>query len=108
MIKRISLVWKRDELTRGEFAAIWLGEHADVARRLPRLREYVIDIVDEPVGDGPDGIATVRFDSREDCDAAFGLPELAEPLLRTRNDFAKHVDVVFVDENVVHSEAMSS
>jgi uncharacterized protein (TIGR02118 family) len=107
MIKRISLVWKRDELTSGEFAAIWLGEHADIARQLPRLREYVIDIVDQPANGEPDGIATTRFDSREDCDAAFGTPEFAEPLERTRNEFAKQVSVVFVEENVVHRAAVT-
>jgi hypothetical protein len=31
MIKRISLVWKRPELSDVEFRRIWLGEHVEYA-----------------------------------------------------------------------------
>jgi len=98
MIKRISLVWKRPELSDSEFRRIWLGEHVDYAKQLSGVREYTIDFVtDAPVGT-PSAIATLRFDSREALDAAFGIPQLKENLLRTREQFAAAVQVMIVDE----------
>ena len=45
MIKRISLVWKRPELSDTQFRRIWLGEHVEYAKQLPGVREYTIDFV---------------------------------------------------------------
>jgi ABC-type sugar transport system substrate-binding protein len=52
----------------------------------------------------PDAIATVRFDTREALDAAFARPDLKADLLRTRNQFASALQLVFVDENAVVGE----
>lgn len=104
MFKRVTLLWKRPELSVGEFADAWLGEHAAYARQLPGLREYVIDIVENPGPNAPDGIATLRFDSREECEAAFATPDLKEDLLRTRNEFAISAQILHVEERVVHRE----
>jgi uncharacterized protein (TIGR02118 family) len=101
MIKRISLVWKRPELSDVEFRRIWLGEHARYASQLPGLREYTVDFVAEGVMDGPSAIATLRFDSREALEAAFAVPFLGENLFRTRDQFANAVQVMIVDEHVV-------
>jgi uncharacterized protein (TIGR02118 family) len=105
MIKRTSLVWKRRDISEREFRAAWLGEHVDYARRLPGLREYVVDFVEEGPPDGPSGIATLRFDTREALEAAFGTPGLTEALTRTRDRFAETVQVLFVDEHVVVGRA---
>lgn len=101
MIKRISLVWKRPELTDDEFRSLWLGEHVDHAKRLPGVREYVIDFVRQPPQGAPDAIATLRFDSREALESAFSDARLSEDLRRTREQFAQSVQVVIVDEQVV-------
>jgi uncharacterized protein (TIGR02118 family) len=101
MIKRVSLVTKRPELSRQQFIDRWLGEHVQVALQLPGLREYVIDFALEPDGNDPDGIATLRFDSREACDAAFAVPSLRDALRRTREDFAESAQVLFVDERII-------
>lgn len=101
MIKRISLVWKRAELSDAEFRRIWLGEHVDFAKQLPGVREYTIDFVADAPKGMPSGIATLRFDSREALEAAFGDPVLKENLLRTREQFAEGVQVMIVDECVV-------
>lgn len=107
MVKRISLVWKKAELTRAEFREIWLGEHVVVAKRLPGLREYAIDFVEEGGEGGPDAIATVRFDTRAALDAAFAIPELSSELRRTRDQFAASVQVIFVDECRIVGQAES-
>lgn len=110
MIKRITLVWKKAGLSDVAFKAIWLGEHATLAKQLANIRAYVIDfIADAPAG-APSGIATLRFDSREDLDAAFADRQLSDRMLATRNDFADRVQIFFADENVLingHTESRS-
>jgi len=103
VIRRFSLVRKRPELTREEFLARWSGEHVEIAKRLPGLRGYVIHLLE---GDDPpyDGIAITTFDSREDAERAFAIPELAEGLGRTRDDFAASVEVYFGEEHVIVEE----
>ena len=101
MIKRTSLVWKRPELSDLEFRLRWLGEHVTYAKSLAGLREYVIDFVTEGSNDGPSGIATLRFDSRDALDGAFRDPVLMGHLMRTREQFARAVQVMIVDEEIV-------
>jgi uncharacterized protein (TIGR02118 family) len=103
MIRRLSLVKKRSDLSREEFLARWTGEHVEIAKRLPGLRGYVIHILN---GDDPpiDGIAVTTFDSREDAERAFADPELVAGLGRTRDDFAESVEVYFANEHVIVEE----
>ena len=101
MIKRTSLVWKRPELSDADFRRIWLGEHVDYAKQLPGVREYVIDFIPTAPADMPSAIATLRFDSREALDAAFNISHLKQGLMRTRDQFAKAVQVSIVEECVV-------
>ena len=102
MIKRTSLVWRKAGLSRKAFRDLWLGEHATIAvEGLEGLREYVIDFVEEPPGDAPDGIAVLRFDSLEACEAAFSNKEVTDRLMETREAFAERVEVFFVDEAIV-------
>jgi hypothetical protein len=108
MIKRISLVWKRPELSDSEFRARWLGEHVSYARCLAGLREYVIDFVTEGPAGAPAGIATLRFDSREALDLAFSDPLIGKELVRTRDTFAKAVHVLLVDEHTIVSGSPTS
>jgi len=98
MIKRTTLVWKRPELTDAEFRQIWLGEHVTYAKQLPGLLEYTIDFVTEGPEGAPSAIATLLFESRAALDAAFSIPELKENLMRTREQFASRVQVMFVEE----------
>jgi uncharacterized protein (TIGR02118 family) len=101
MIKRVSLVWKRPELSNAEFRRVWLGEHVEYAKRLVGLREYMIDFVTEGPSDGPSGIATLRFDSHEALETAFGDAALSRDLMRTREQFARAVQVMIVAEEIV-------
>lgn len=105
MFKRVSIVRKLPHLSRDEFQRAWLGEHIKYASRLPGLREYVIDLVTAGPPGSPDGIATVRFDTRQACEAAFATRGLREDLLRTRGQFADRVDVLFVDERPIVIDA---
>ena len=101
MVKRISLVWKRSELSHEEFRRIWLGEHVEYARQLPGVREYIIDFVTDGPKDAPSAVATLRFDTRNALEAAFSDPCLKDNLMRTREQFAQEVQVMIVDECAV-------
>lgn len=101
MIKRISLVWKRPELSNEEFRRVWLGEHVDYAHKIPGVREYSIDFVTDGPDGAPSGIATLRFDHQTALEAAFSNPQLNEDLRRTRERFAQCVQVLIVEENIV-------
>jgi uncharacterized protein (TIGR02118 family) len=82
-----------------EFIAHWTGPHAQIVAKLPRLRGYEILHVTSAIEAGepaPDGFVVLRFDSREDADAALASAEMkaagedAEGYFR---DFAAfHVD----------------
>jgi uncharacterized protein (TIGR02118 family) len=101
VIKRVSLVWKRPELSDAEFRELWLGEHVDYARKIPGVREYTIDFTNNgPLG-APAGIATLKFDDEVALDKAFSDPQLNQHLKRTREEFAQHVQIIIVDENKV-------
>jgi hypothetical protein len=64
MIKRTSLVWKKPGLSDAAFKACWLGEHAELAKQLVGVREYIIDfIADAPTG-LPSGCARRDFHRR--------------------------------------------
>ena len=89
MIRRISVVHRRADISRDEFTQRWLGEHAEVAARLEGLRGYVVYIATDPLA------------SFEAAERAFADPGLADDLRRTREEFAESVEVSFVDEHVV-------
>lgn len=101
MIKRVSLVRKRPDLSREEFVAYWLGPHADIAREMPGALGYVVNVADDPELAGWDGFAEVWFESREAAEAAF----LTEPFVsRIRADRPKFVGeqrIFFAEEHVV-------
>jgi uncharacterized protein (TIGR02118 family) len=99
MIKRVSAVRRRADLSREEFVRLWIVEHGPVALELEGLREYTVDIVQGDVDPGFDGLATVRFDSLDAMQQAFADTRVAAELARTRESFAAKVTPVIVDEH---------
>jgi len=98
MIKRVSLVWKRADISAAEFRTLWLGEHAEQARTIPGARRYTIDFVEDPQPGQPSGIATLLFESRAALETAFSDPALTAELARSRAQFAYRVEILLVDE----------
>ena len=103
MIRRVSVVRRRPDISREEFIARWTGEHAHVAKHLQGLRAYVIYFASDEC-EAFDGIAVTSFDSRQAAETAFADPVVADELRRTREEFAATVEVCFVDEHVVVAE----
>lgn len=76
MVKLVALLRRRDGLSTEEFNRWWIRDHAPIAKQLPGLRGYRINLA---VG-GPepvlpyDGTAELWFDSVEAMEAAFATP----------------------------------
>jgi uncharacterized protein (TIGR02118 family) len=101
MIKRLSLARRLPGLTSDDFKSHWLGPHAEIARSIPRLRGYVVNIIPEPGDIGWDGIAETWFDTVEDATAAFTSGPTASLLIADRPKFIETVKIVMADEHVV-------
>jgi len=88
-------------MTPEAFAAHWLGPHADIARQIPRIRGYLINLPHDPEAAGWDGIAETWFDSAEDARQGFESEPIRSLLAEDRPKFLGDVRVFFVDEHVV-------
>ena len=78
MIKLIALVRKKAGMSTQAFRDHWINTHAPLARKIPGMRGYRINIADEP-GDMPqapyDGSAEIWFDDRAAMVAGLSSPE---------------------------------
>jgi uncharacterized protein (TIGR02118 family) len=97
--KRIGLLRMKPGLSHDQFVTHWTTVHAEMAKRLPRLRRYVINLIDRQKYPqlGYDGFSELWFDSIADHDAAFTSP-LGVELLADVENFAAGVDPVMVEE----------
>jgi uncharacterized protein (TIGR02118 family) len=75
--KRIGFLKKRPDLTEEQFLAHWQGTHAVLCQKIPHLRRYCVNFIDQRVtpGVGYDGFSELWFDSKEHHDEAFASPE---------------------------------
>jgi uncharacterized protein (TIGR02118 family) len=108
MIKSISLLTRRDELTHAEFVAHWVEIHAPLAHAVPGLARYVQShIIDErarpdiPTSDiAVDGIAELWFADRAQMDRANASPE-ARRLHQDGALFIGRIKTFIVEERVI-------
>ena len=109
MIKRISLITRKPELSREAFAEHWREIHGPLARPVPKVVRYVQNhIVDAgpahphlpKSGLAVDGIVEFWFESRADMDEAFATPE-AQALFADGALFIDTVTSFIVEEHVV-------
>ena len=100
--KRLGFQRRKAGLTQEQFVAHWVNVHAGLAKRLPRLRRYSINVIDrQRYPDlGYDGFSELWFDSQADCEAAFNSPEGAK-LLADLQNYVDGVDPVFVEEHQI-------
>ena len=73
MIRRVSFIRRKAELTPQEFFSHWTGRHAEIVRQLPGLRGLRFSRVDRcvPAEAQWDGVGETWFDSIVDADRAF-------------------------------------
>lgn len=73
MIKVMSLMKRRNDMSFQEFRKWLLDEHVEFARKLPGLRKYTANALISENPDAPyDGITELFFDSEEAMADAFG------------------------------------
>ena len=108
MIKSISLLTRRPELTHDEFIRHWVDVHAPLAHAVPRLRRYVQshivaertrpDIESHAID--VDGIAELWYDSVEDLQYAMSTPE-AKALHADGATFIGRIKTYTIEERVI-------
>ncbi len=101
IVKRVSIVRRREGLTHEQFADYWLGPHAELARGIPGARGYVINVAQEPEAAGCDGFAEVWFDSEEAARTAFSEEPFASVIAADRPKFVGDQTIFLVDEHAV-------
>ncbi len=102
MVKLVALLRRREGLTQEEFNEWWIKRHAPIARQLPGLRGYRINLVfGGPEEERPyDGTAELWFDGVEAMEAAFAAPVGQE----AGRDADEHTSVrihLYTDEHVI-------
>lgn len=83
-VSMVVLASRPPEWTVDKFTTWWRGDHAEMAKRLPKLIAYrhgkVIHDFDHPESPAWDGHAVLTFPTREDLDAALASPQWAEAI----------------------------
>jgi len=95
-------VYAKEGMTKEQFASYWLKKHAPLVKKMPGLKKYVINIVQETDGEEPgyQGTAELRFNSMEDLRKAFASPEGKKGVDDVKN-FARKVTNIKVEEIVI-------
>lgn len=93
---------KRETLSEQEFAKYWLEKHAPLARKMPGLRRYVVNVVRKPPNREPDyhGVVELWFDDIDSMKKGFASPEG----LNTQRDteaFASKLITLYIDEHEI-------
>jgi uncharacterized protein (TIGR02118 family) len=102
MFKMMILLKKKTTLTDEEFANYWLETHAPLAKKMPGLRKYVVNVVKRPPGREPDyhGVVELWFDDAASMKKAFISPEGAA----TQKDaeaFSASLTTMYIDEHAI-------
>ena len=85
MIKSLSILTRKSELTHAEFKAVWLDDHAPMVRAIPEVKKYVLSfVIDRPMkayvpihGVEIDAIAELWYADRAALAKAAARPEMA-------------------------------
>jgi len=96
------LLKKKSTFTDEEFANYWLGTHAPLAKRMPGLRKYVVNVVKRPPNREPEyhGVVELWFDDSAGMKSAFGSSEG----IATQKDtpaFTDSLTTMYIDEHVI-------
>lgn len=104
MVKVIYVLYRKEGLTREEFARHWTEIHIPIAQNLKRMRSYSIHPVTsamEILGDKEaDGFSVCVWDSMEDFEADAASPEMATAG-EDAAKFARHFEVYIVEDHTV-------
>jgi uncharacterized protein (TIGR02118 family) len=102
MFKLITLVTKKQMMSDKEFAEYLLEVHAGLAKKMPDLRRYVMNMVQRPPNKEPEyhAVAELWFDDRESMKKAFSSPE-GELTQKDTEEFASKTTTLFIEEHEI-------
>lgn len=109
MIKTVSLLTRKPEISHEEFVRHWVEVHAPLAHGIPGLRRYVLSLITEEAGarhDIPmqamevDGIAELWYDDIDTWRRAASTPE-AKRLHADGALFIGRIRTFVTEENVI-------
>ena len=111
LLKRMSILTKRPDISAERFRDEWFGFHADAVRKFPNLMGYTQNLVIDRIGPDltrpasheqipADGIVELWFESVDDIKAAFASPA-AEVSQRHALDFIGTITTYLVETHVI-------
>ena len=102
MFKLIILLKKKTGFTDEQFATYWLETHALLAKKMPGLRRYVVNVVMPPPKREPDynGVVELWFDSVDDMKKAFSSPE-GRATQKDTETFTANLTTMYIDEHSI-------
>ncbi len=102
MFKLMVLLEKKDNMTDEEFARYWLHTHAPLAKKMPGVKKYVVNIVKKP----PErqshyqGVVELWFEDIESMKMAFASTE-GRITKEDTHRFASNVTILYIDEHEI-------
>ncbi len=104
MIKRISLIRRKQGMTAQEFWEHYTGPHAAIARKMPGVRRIILSRVFGPQSSEWDAVGELWFDDAAAVERAFNDPEITALLSKDRPLFLGASEVVLAEEQVSWQE----
>jgi uncharacterized protein (TIGR02118 family) len=102
MFKLITLLTKKQAMSDDEFARYLLEVHAALAKKMPGLKRYVLNMVQRAPNREPEyhAVAELWFDDRESMKKAFSSPE-GQLTQKDTGEFASGTATLFIEEHEI-------
>lgn len=102
LFKMLILLKKKTTYSDEQFVKYWLEVHAPLAKKMPGLRRYVVNIVKPPPNREPDynGVVELWFDDIDSMKVAFTSPEGIATQKDTES-FTAGLTTMYIDEHVI-------
>jgi uncharacterized protein (TIGR02118 family) len=96
------LLRKKEAISDEEFAKYWVETHAPIAKTMPGLRKYVVNIVRRPPSREPDyhGVVELWFDDVESMKKAFASPE-GQATQKDSETFTSKMTTLYINEQTI-------
>ena len=100
--KLVILLKKKPTLSDEDFAKYLLETHAPLAKRMPGIKRYVVNIVGRPPNREPDyhGVVELWFDDINTMKSSFASPE-GKATSKDTEVFSDSVTVLYIDEHLI-------
>lgn len=93
----------KENMTRKAFAQHWLNTHAPLVKKIPGVKNYIINIVLSTDGEEPgyQGTAELWFDSIEAMQQAMDTPEGQNAVADTQNFMRTFTSIVIEEHHII-------